>query len=81
MIYHGRDSRFAFICASGAFGAEIGNAAGRFSPSVCPAWDTDRRCEVVRLMGYALGELPGSRRLNRLGMVSSGDTVLRRVKA
>ena len=44
------------------------------------ARETDRRCEVLRLIGYALGGLPGSRLLERLGMTASRDTVLRRVK-
>ncbi len=35
----------------------------------------------MRRVGYALGGLPGSRLLSQLGMVSSDDTVLRRVKA
>ncbi len=40
-----------------------------------------RLCEIVGLVGYALGGLPGERLLNRLGITSSDDTVLRRVKA
>ena len=40
-----------------------------------------RLCEIVGLVGYALGGLPGERLLNRLGIRSSDDTVLRRVKA
>jgi transposase len=40
-----------------------------------------RLCEIVGLVGYALGGLPGERLLNRLGIKSSDDTVLRRVKA
>jgi hypothetical protein len=39
-----------------------------------------RLCEIVGLVGYALGGLPGERLLNRLGIKSSDDTVLRRVK-
>ena len=45
------------------------------------ARETARLCEIVGLIGYALGGLPGSRLLSRLGMPSSDDTVLRRVKA
>jgi hypothetical protein len=40
-----------------------------------------RLSEIVGLVGYALGGLPGERLLDRLGIKSSGDTVLRRVKA
>ena len=43
--------------------------------------ETERRCEVLRRVGYALGGLPGSRLLNGLGITTSDDTVLRRVKA
>lgn len=41
---------------------------------------TRRLCEIVGLVGYALGGLPGARLLERLGMPISGDTVLRRLK-
>ena len=44
------------------------------------ARETLRLCEVIGLAGYALGGLPGSRLLSRLGMPSSDDTVLRRIK-
>ena len=44
------------------------------------ARETTRLCEIVGLVGYALGGLPGERLLNRLGIKSSDDTVLRRVK-
>ena len=36
---------------------------------------------MLRRVGYALGGLRGSRLLNDLGIMSSDDTVLRRVKA
>jgi transposase len=56
--------------------------AERLPGVVAPrARETDRRHEVVRRVGYALGGLPGARLLSRLSMVSSDDTVLRRVKA
>jgi len=56
--------------------------AERLPGVVAPqARETDRRGEVVRRVGYALGGLPGSRLLSHLSMVSSDDTVLRRVKA
>jgi transposase len=45
------------------------------------ARQTTRLCEIVSLVGYALGGLPGERLLKRLGIKSSDDTVLRRVKA
>jgi transposase len=55
--------------------------AERFPAVVAPrARETARLCEIVGLVGYALGGLPGERLLNRLGMKSSDDTVLRRVK-
>jgi len=44
------------------------------------ARETMRVFEIVGLVGYALGRLPGERLLNRLGVKSSDDTVLRRVK-
>jgi hypothetical protein len=40
-----------------------------------------RVCEIVGLVGYALGGLPGERLLNRLGIKSNDDTVLRRLDA
>jgi transposase len=56
--------------------------AERLPGVVAPrARETDRRQEVVCQVGYALGGLPGARLLKGLGMMSSGDTVLRRVKA
>jgi len=56
--------------------------AERLPGVVAPkARETERRCEVVRRVGYALGGLPGSRLLKGLGVMSSDDTVLRRVKA
>jgi transposase len=45
------------------------------------ARETTRLCEIVGLVGYALGGLPGERLLHRLGIVRSDDTVLRRVKS
>jgi transposase len=45
------------------------------------ARESRRLCEVVGRVGYALGGLPGARLLGHLGIVSSADTVLRRVKA
>ena len=43
MICLGRANPFAFISASGVSAAEIGNASGRFSPSVCRASLLPRR--------------------------------------
>src|ERR1043165_1027409 len=41
---------------------------------------TDRASEVVRLIGYVAGGLPGQRLLDRLSIATSDDTVLRRVR-
>ncbi len=43
--------------------------------------ETARLCEIVGIVGYALGGLPGERLLHSLGISVSDDTVLRRVKA
>jgi transposase len=40
---------------------------------------TDRLSEIVRVVGYAAGGLPGSRLLNRLAVSISDDSVLRAV--
>ncbi len=42
---------------------------------------TSRLVEIVRVVGYAAGGLPGARLLARLAIRTSDDTVLRRVKA
>jgi transposase len=42
---------------------------------------TSRLSETIRLIGYALGGEAGARLAQRLGMETSGDTVLRRVKS
>jgi transposase len=44
------------------------------------ARETIRPCEIVGVVGYALGGLPGQRLLHRLGINRSDDTVLRRVR-
>ena len=44
------------------------------------ARETVRLCEAIGWAGYALGGLPASRLLSRLGMPSSHDTILRRIK-
>jgi transposase len=41
---------------------------------------TERASEIVRLIGYVAGGLPGQRLLNRLSIATSDDTVLRRVR-
>lgn len=41
---------------------------------------TDRASEIVRLVGYVAGGLPGQRLLTRLSIATSDDTVLRRVR-
>ena len=61
-------------CARKIFAESLPAVAAR------KARETTRLCEIVGLVGYALGGLPGERLLNRLGIKSSDDTVLRRVK-
>jgi transposase len=41
---------------------------------------TERTSEIVRLIGYVAGGLPGQRLLARLSIATSDDTVLRRVR-
>jgi len=41
---------------------------------------TDRTSEIVRLIGYVAGGLPGQRLLARLSIITSDDTVLRRIQ-
>ena len=41
---------------------------------------TERAAEIVRLIGYVAGGLPGQRLLDRLSIATSDDTVLRRVR-
>jgi transposase len=41
---------------------------------------TERASEIVRLIGYAAGGLPGQRLLARLSIATSDDTVLRRIR-
>jgi transposase len=41
---------------------------------------TERASEIVRLIGYVVGGLPGQRLLARLSITTSDDTVLRRVR-
>jgi transposase len=61
-------------CRRKIFAESVPAVAGR------KARETTRLCEIVGLAGYALGGLPGERLLNRLGIKSGDDTVLRRVK-
>jgi transposase len=51
-------------------------------PVVCPRYgrQTNRLSETIRLIGYVLGGEAGSRLSERLGMMTSPDTVLRRLK-
>jgi transposase len=44
------------------------------------ARQSDRASEIVRLIGYVSGGLPGQRLLNRLSIATSDDTILRRVR-
>jgi transposase len=41
---------------------------------------TERTAEIVRLIGYVVGGLPGQRLLARLAIATSDDTVVRRVR-
>ena len=41
---------------------------------------TERTSEIVRLVGYVAGGLPGQRLLARLAIATSDDTVLRRIR-
>jgi transposase len=69
-----------FRCRNNACDRKI--FAERLSDLAGPkARETTRLCEIVSLVGYALGGLPGERLLHRLGIVGSDDTVLRRVKS
>ncbi len=61
-------------CARKIFAERLPGVAAR------KARETTRLCEIVGLVGYALGGLPGERLLNRLGIKRSDDTVLRRIK-
>jgi len=45
------------------------------------ARETTRLCEIIGMVGYALGGSPGERLLSRLGINSSDDTVPRRIKS
>ena len=51
-------------------------------PLVCPRYgrQTSRLSETIRLVGYVLGGEAGARLSERLGMRTSPDTVLRRLK-
>ncbi len=51
-------------------------------PQVARAYgrQTERASEIVRLIGYVAGGLPGQRLLARLSIATSDDTVLRRVR-
>lgn len=51
-------------------------------PRVARAYgrQTERASEIVRLVGYVAGGLPGERLLTRLSIVTSDDTVLRRLR-
>ena len=51
-------------------------------PLVCPRYgrQTSRLSETIRLIGYVLGGEAGARLSERLGMKTSPDTVLRRLK-
>jgi len=86
-IYRGRANRFGFVSKARRFRCrnlqcERKVFAEQLSEVAAPrARETTRLRDIVGLIGYAMGGLPGSRLLSRLGMPSSDDTVLRRVKA
>src|SRR5215472_2425749 len=62
-----------FRCQNASCGRKI--FAERLPEVAAPrARETVRLCEVIGLVGYALGGLPGSRILSRLGMPRSDDT-------
>jgi len=61
-------------CARKIFAESLPAVAAR------KARETMHLCEIVGLVGYALGGLPEERLPDRLGIKSSDDTVLRRVK-
>lgn len=62
-------------CARKVFAERVPEVATRL------ALETTRLCDIVGLVGYAMGGLPGARLLNRLGIPGSDDLVLRRIKA
>jgi transposase len=69
-----------FRCRNAQCGRKI--FAEQLSSVAAPrARETARLSEIIGLIGYTMGGLPGSRLLSRLGMPCSDDTVLRRVKA
>ncbi|MBV8362539.1 MAG: transposase, partial [Deltaproteobacteria bacterium] len=51
-------------------------------PQIARAYgrQAERVAEIVRLMGYVAGGLPGQRLLARLSLATSDDTVVRRVR-
>jgi transposase len=51
-------------------------------PSVCRRYgrQTNRLCETIRLIGYVLGGEAGARLSERLGMMISPDTILRKLQ-
>jgi hypothetical protein len=75
-----------FICGRHAFGVGNAECDQKILRNVClavadlKARQTTRLCEIVGLVGYSLGGLPGERLLKRLGIKSSDDTVFRRVE-
>jgi transposase len=60
-------------CARKIFAEELPDIVRQY------ARRTDRLSEIVRVVGYATGGLPGSRLLNRLAIGISDDSVLRAV--
>lgn len=62
-------------CRQKIFAEPLGEVASRYGRR------THRVVNVIRLVGYTAGGLPGSRLLDRLAIDASDDTVLRAVKS
>jgi len=73
-------------CLKRSFSADPEAAARKIFcerlPRVARAYgrQTERTSEIVRLIGYVAGGLPGQRLLARLAIATSDDTVLRRIR-
>jgi transposase len=61
-------------CLAEIFSEQIRGVAVRY------ARETSRLAQVIRSVGYAMGGLPGARLLETIGVKTSDDTVLRRIK-
>jgi hypothetical protein len=69
-----------------AFAAAMPRVHARFSVSGCPRWppaygrQIERAAEIVHLIGYVAGSLPGQRLLARLAIATGDDMVLQRLR-